>query len=54
LIPGNIEQDPTTFLKPDVLDNEDDVPIDNSHPEEVMVMKMARKIEALMGIFGSI
>ena len=42
------------FLKPDVLDDEDDIPIDNSHQEEVMVMKMARKIEGLTGIFGSI
>ena len=54
LIPWNVEQDPAMFLKPDVLDNKDDVPIDNSHPEEVMVMKMARKIEGLTGIFGSI
>ena len=52
LIPGNIEQDPTMFLKQEVLDDEDDVPIDNSHQEEVMVMKMARKIEGLTGIFG--
>ena len=54
LIPGNIEQDPTMFLKLDVLDNKDDVPIDNSRQEEVMVMKMARKIEGLTGIFGLI
>ena len=37
-----------------MLYNEDDVPIDNSHPEEVMVMKMARKFEDLTGIFGLI
>ena len=42
LIPRNIEQDPAMFLKPDVFDDKDDVPIDNSHQEEVMVMKMAR------------
>ena len=54
LIPGNIEQDPNTFLKPDVLDNKDNVTIDNSHPEEAMVMKMPRKIEVLKGVFGLI
>ena len=54
LIPGNIEQDPAIFLKLDVLNDKDNVPIDNSHQEEVMVMKMARKIEGLTGIFGSI
>ena len=53
LIPGNIEQDPAMLLKPDQLDNKD-VPIDNSYPEEVIVMKMTREIEALIGIFGSI
>ena len=37
-----------------MLDDKDDVPIDNSHQEEVMVMKMARKIEGLTCIFGSI
>ena len=53
LIPGNLEQDPAIFLKPDQLNNKD-VPIDNSHPKEMMVKKMAREIEALTGIFGSI
>ena len=51
LIPRNVEQDPSMFLKPEVLHNEDDVPIDNSHSEEVMVMRMARKIKAFKGVF---
>ena len=50
----NIEQDPAMFLKPDVLDNKDNIPIDNSHQEGVMIMKMARKIEGLAGNFGCI
>ena len=54
LIPRNIEQDPAMFLKPDMLDDKDNVPIENSHKEEVMLMKMARKIEGLTGIFGLI
>ena len=55
LIPGNIEQNPATFLKLDnVLDDKDNVLIDNSHSEGVIVMKMARKNEALEGVFGSI
>ena len=37
-----------------MLHDKDNVPIDKSHPEEVMVMKMARKIEALKGDFGPI
>ena len=41
------------FLKLDRLNNTD-IPIDNSHSEQVVVMKMARKIEALTGIFGLI
>ena len=39
------------FLKPDVLDDKDDNPIDNSYQEEVLVMKMPRKIEGLTGFF---
>ena len=54
LIPGNNEQDPAMFLKPDVLHNKNKVPIDNSHPEGVIVIKMAKKIEALESVLGSI
>ena len=36
LISGNIEIDSAMFLKPDVLDNKEDVPVDNSHPEGEM------------------
>ena len=41
------------FLHLEFSRNEDDTPIDNSHPEGVMVMKMAKKIEVLEGVFGS-
>ena len=54
-IPGNIEQNSTTFSKlDDSLNYKNNVPIDNSYPEGVMVMKMARKIKALEGVFGLI
>ena len=52
--PGTLNKILLCILKPDMLDDKDNVAIDNSHEEEVMVMKMARKIEGLTGIFGLI
>ena len=54
LIHGNIEEVPTIFLQPEPLDNKDNVFEGNDHPESVMVMKMAEKIEACKGVFGTI